>query len=162
MSPERISPPAWGWPAHFPARRTPRKDFPTRVGMARVPMRAENAMIRFPHPRGDGPKARNCFPVLARISPPAWGWPAFQMSITNLKSDFPTRVGMARVHAGILAGALGFPHPRGDGPGTQRAYMLARQISPPAWGWPGWNYSAPQQRQDFPTRVGMARFRSKR
>ena len=53
-----FSPPAWGWPAMNNLTRTAGRVFPTRVGMARV-LGVECIFRKsFPHPRGDGPKAR--------------------------------------------------------------------------------------------------------
>ena len=71
-------------------------DFPTRVGMAR---RAEILRILetgFPHPRGDGPMFTMPVDQVLAISPPAWGWPAVELTTEYLTADFPTRVGMAR------------------------------------------------------------------
>ncbi len=51
-----ISPPAWGWPDGGHALALAIDDFPTRVGMARVLAHVVEALSRFPHPRGDGPK----------------------------------------------------------------------------------------------------------
>ena len=51
----RISPPAWGWPAQITTMNEVTRDFPTRVGMARILAISSGVCIRFPHPRGDGP-----------------------------------------------------------------------------------------------------------
>ncbi len=153
----KISPPAWGWPEWQIRARQRTRDFPTRVGMARHPNREMPDHGRFPHPRGDGPRSFAAHPVHFRISPPAWGWPAHTRAISNVVSDFPTRVGMARGGIGMHCSMYGFPHPRGDGPLFTISDDNSRAISPPAWGWPAvivWVF-APCV--DFPTRVGMAR-----
>ena len=91
------------------------------------------------------------------ISPPAWGWPATHDLRKMDAYDFPTRVGMARFYEFRTARADRFPHPRGDGPADALFMRVAKGISPPAWGWPGYLRELGLLRQDFPTRVGMAR-----
>ena len=73
----RISPPAWGWPGSHRTASPAGYDFPTRVGMAREFTRGPRDEKRFPHPRGDGPPIINALRLSLRISPPAWGWPAW-------------------------------------------------------------------------------------
>ena len=51
----KMSPPAWGWPEVFWSNGQPRKDVPTRVGMARRRTHQRACLDRCPHPRGDGP-----------------------------------------------------------------------------------------------------------
>ena len=111
-----ISPPAWGWPVSWRRRRAILRDFPTRVGMARVALRNRSAYSRFPHPRGDGPREATSPHKQPPISPPAWGWPAHRFPETSLFFDFPTRVGMARFSKRHQQFRFRFPHPRGDGP----------------------------------------------
>ena len=137
-----ISPPAWGWPG-LDTRTTIRlPDFPTRVGMARIFRPVPAAVIRFPHPRGDGPAWDCAVNALSQISPPAWGWPDGSSLLAWSASDFPTRVGMARANAPRNREAGRFPHPRGDGPAIGTHASCASV--------------------DFPTRVGMARSRQAR
>ncbi len=71
-------------------------DFPTRVGMARLPGCQRSHCQRFPHPRGDGPGLIYYSTTDEEISPPAWGWPGETRAFQKAQSDFPTRVGMAR------------------------------------------------------------------
>ncbi len=52
-----------------------------------------------------------------------------------------------------------FPHPRGDGPEIGERLGGDGMISPPAWGWPDGSRPTIDEHEDFPTRVGMARFR---
>ncbi len=92
----RISPPAWGWPGGRALPGSHDHDFPTRVGMARADRSGAPRLLRFPHPRGDGPCLRLLIEQLDEISPPAWGWPAVSMGMPWVQADFPTRVGMAR------------------------------------------------------------------
>ena len=75
------------------------------------------------------------------------------------QQDFPTRVGMARHTAPMAPGILRFPHPRGDGPPGLIGGDHGNLISPPAWGWPAGTLSNFVDAEDFPTRVGMARWR---
>ncbi len=153
-----ISPPAWGWPDVLAHHRPAVRDFPTRVGMARLDRRRERRQTRFPHPRGDGPRPPLTPPPSAGISPPAWGWPGRGKRLARPASDFPTRVGMARRQHPMSDYDLRFPHPRGDGP-TRSSRLYGRQaISPPAWGWPAGGMDRNPNHRDFPTRVGMARF----
>ena len=91
-----ISPPAWGWPVSYGFLEDAASDFPTRVGMARNSGSAQVNIVRFPHPRGDGPARHINRRGRCVISPPAWGWPGQQADPARNRSDFPTRVGMAR------------------------------------------------------------------
>ena len=93
----------------------------------------------------------------AMISPHAWGWPAVLHAGRQGCRDFPTRVGMARREPKLSPARSGFPHTRGDGPQGAMNYMIKREISPHAWGWPVGPYEVRQIYSDFPTRVGMAR-----
>ncbi len=99
---------------------------------------------------------------IERISPPAWGWPGFLDPRLLALDDFPTRVGMARGGAGDGRADDGFPHPRGDGPGSSVPKGTSCSISPPAWGWPAQRRDSRPHQPDFPTRVGMARIRRHR
>ena len=157
FSPSMISPPAWGWPGAAPATVEQTMDFPTRVGMARAHPFQKGRAARFPHPRGDGPRNGEIHVHTNRISPPAWGWPAFDGIEEEVGDDFPTRVGMARNSTSANSGYWRFPHPRGDGPPTPWSARCSRLISPPAWGWPGRSRRPAGPLPDFPTRVGMAR-----
>ena len=158
----RISPPAWGWPAVPVGPLFRLDDFPTRVGMARPRPESSCLSRRFPHPRGDGPQTRNKSKTTARISPPAWGWPGQQAPDRAADGDFPTRVGMARSLPRLKPIPRRFPHPRGDGPRAYGAFAGELAISPPAWGWPGAGENTCRRREDFPTRVGMARSKRRR
>ena len=153
-----ISPPTWGWPAIRPKIHPIWYDFPTHVGMARVPDTHRAESVRFPHPRGDGPSQGACRAYLRSISPPTWGWPAEFRAVFIAGVDFPTHVGMARLREFYGAPGDGFPHPRGDGPGAFRAVFIAGVISPPTWGWPVPSVMFLIGKIDFPTHVGMARF----
>ena len=185
FNPDGISPPAWGWPGDHRVIQS-RRDFPTRVGMARDRL-SRISSIDFPTRVGMARDHGGCsgsFP----ISPPAWGWPARTSLRIQSRRDFPTRVGMARdsssrqsiaddfpTRVGMARSPdiAGFPHPRGDGPrlecadrfphprgdGPTQESLIMPEISPPAWGWPVTLCLAMQSRRDFPTRVGMARGR---
>ncbi len=152
-----ISPPAWGWPVFQLAAHVERTDFPTRVGMARLPGCQRSHCQRFPHPRGDGPFVLRPMTGLSLISPPAWGWPATRRASTAADRDFPTRVGMARRPRRLTIPLKRFPHPRGDGPRRDFVFGPLLKISPPAWGWPATGTGYVINPKDFPTRVGMAR-----
>ena len=73
------------------------------------------------------------------------------------KSDFPTRVGMARVTQSRMSAPGRFPHTRGDGPPAMAGGAYPTKISPHAWGWPEPMAQLETTGGDFPTRVGMAR-----
>ena len=49
------------------------------------------------------------------------------------------------------------PHPRGDGPLTQRQTEHPGPFSPPAWGWSALRFGSFHQASVLPTRVGMVR-----
>ena len=95
-SPQKFSPPAWGWPGNIRSKRGLKSVFPTRVGMARRGYDFARDLERFPHPRGDGPPGGRAPPPEIAFSPPAWGWPALWQCIIKTMRVFPTRVGMAR------------------------------------------------------------------
>ena len=159
MLSESISPPAWGWPA-IGRHVTPNKrDFPTRVGMARGRVAIQDGLTRFPHPRGDGPPLGRVKQQVLPISPPAWGWPVRQRRMLMDMPDFPTRVGMARAVCRSPSFRPRFPHPRGDGPVSSSVSAGVIAISPPAWGWPASRRTMGGGPNDFPTRVGMARLK---
>ena len=152
-----ISPPTWGWPAEYPNSATMERDFPTHVGMARGCAAGDEQGVRFPHPRGDGPRPRGPPACNGPISPPTWGWPGLRDGEMLAMCDFPTHVGMAR-HRGRLRQSLSrFPHPRGDGPARDLTAGNVILISPPTWGWPATRPPHPEFPHDFPTHVGMAR-----
>ena len=152
-----ISPPTWGWPESLPRFLERLKDFPTHVGMARASLHSSTFPNRFPHPRGDGPMPPPPPPCSPPISPPTWGWPVVTNNLCTVNSDFPTHVGMARGSEVVMTGTLGFPHPRGDGPGFDSPKTNKTKISPPTWGWPAVLDALTEIRVDFPTHVGMAR-----
>jgi len=113
-----FSPPAWGWsdPLRYPLGDP--MVFPTRVGMVRCGAPVRRVRSRFPHPRGDGPYLRGVPTVPSGFSPPAWGWSAACLPGRERDPVFPTRVGMVRCQSGHYPTLKGFPHPRGDGPGS--------------------------------------------
>ncbi len=152
-----MSPPAWGWPGCRGPGETRWCDVPTRVGMARGATRRIRAGMGCPHPRGDGPRHHPPWRVDRLMSPPAWGWPARRDDSLRVRSDVPTRVGMARDHRRRCHQCPGCPHPRGDGPAKTINSSARTPMSPPAWGWPGAVANQPRRIPDVPTRVGMAR-----
>ena len=56
-SPASFSPRAWGWSVDGVRRQRGRLVFPTRVGMVRAAPSLRSSSGRFPHARGDGPRA---------------------------------------------------------------------------------------------------------
>ncbi len=152
-----FSPPAWGWPLCGIFRQPRLEVFPTRVGMARGLSFLFSLLLRFPHPRGDGPDSPTAPLIHISFSPPAWGWPFFLPLLGPLFFVFPTRVGMARSTSGPGERKARFPHPRGDGPHSSDVADSETWFSPPAWGWPARRAVLPRRIGVFPTRVGMAR-----
>ena len=152
-----ISPPTWGWPASPRQAGSGQHDFPTHVGMARWGAFEIVICRRFPHPRGDGPEERKFIRSRFSISPPTWGWPVVGWGNLASLRDFPTHVGMARLHSASRSMRRGFPHPRGDGPALRTVAGGTVSISPPTWGWPGLAIQHLKDEGDFPTHVGMAR-----
>ena len=65
---------------------------------------------------------------------------------------------MARISTMGSPPASRFPHPRGDGPESDTVKPVAREISPPTWGWPADPVRPHAGGGDFPTHVGMARW----
>ncbi len=128
--------------------------------MARRRTEPRPARSRFPHPRGDGPARTRLTTVTPAISPPTWGWPAAERAVHRAEFDFPTHVGMARPTLSSDRGSLRFPHPRGDGPSRPSRVEEHPGISPPTWGWPAGGGIPLGFLLDFPTHVGMARFRA--
>ncbi len=152
-----FSPPAWGWSAACGAGLRSGDVFPTRVGMVRSSGPLPYCFIRFPHPRGDGPRLVHLGPRTVMFSPPAWGWSANSDFKGHGMPVFPTRVGMVRVKGAQCSHILCFPHPRGDGPTCSMAALRLASFSPPAGGWSAHCVSRPERGCVFPTRVGMVR-----
>ncbi len=152
-----FSPPAWGWSAANGHRLRRNVVFPTRVGMVRDDDDVVRQIIRFPHPRGDGPFGCVAPELLAQFSPPAWGWSVLASRDLTSMCVFPTRVGMVRCGVGCVRRRTGFPHPRGDGPCDFSGSVAVLKFSPPAWGWSAELPRLFERECVFPTRVGMVR-----
>ncbi len=71
------------------------------MGMARNGSPIHTHELGFPHPRGDGPPNTRQHSAAQEISPPAWGWPGTAERSGAWISDFPTRVGMARIDGDV-------------------------------------------------------------
>ena len=91
------------------------------------------------------------------ISPHPWGWPGLTSAELEVVRDFPTPVGMARLHEMPDLILARFPHTRGDGPFVALDVPRRLGISPHPWGWPVVTIFVSNMCQDFPTPVGMAR-----
>ena len=130
-----FSPPAWGWSGADSLGKTREKVLPTRVGMVRVDSYALDGLKGSPHPRGDGPSYLLMRSIVDAFSPPAWGWSVSSRCLQLSGIVLPTRVGMVREARLCLVGVKGSPHPRGDGPSTERRLRIRSEFSPPAWGW---------------------------
>ena len=196
-----MSPHAWGWSDLRRGRPKGREVVPTRVGMVRLychsrsaPARCsphawgwsdrrpacESSCCRFPHTRGDGPRAARATPFASLFSPHAWGWSGTPSStaggrhrcphtrgdgpgrndfMTFLGLDLPTRVGMVRAASPCARSRSGCPHTRGDGPIRREPDEVRRAMSPHAWGWTVWLRELHLRVADVPTRVGMDRCR---
>ncbi len=76
---------------------------------------------RFPRPRGDGPRRRARCHERRRVPPPTRGWPLRHDPLTGDGPGSPAHAGMAPFLARLLGVFLGFPRPRGDGPGREEA-----------------------------------------
>ncbi len=152
-----FSPPAWGWSAANPTLDVSWDVLPTRVGMVRGAAVACSAWLGSPHPRGDGPIDEMPDRILAKFSPPAWGWSVTEKTTCGRKLVLPTRVGMVRKVASAFKQSRRSPHPRGDGPNLLFVMGSGSGFSPPAWGWsvPGDVHRA--CKAVLPTRVGMVR-----
>ena len=171
------SPRAWGWTAASRVLGLGRMEFPTRVGMDRIPGPSGSKLIRIPHARGDGPLVRIVDGGVGLNSPRAWGWTEGSAVRFQPAVEFPTRVGMDRLTGTRTCPHWRIPHARGDGPAIHRELDAARANSPRAWGWTGyienladfdansprawgWTELGPLyilRRSEFPTRVGMDR-----
>src|SRR6266567_2013494 len=68
-----VSPPARGW-SHA--------------------IRCPPASIRFPRPRGDGPRYSGRLQAGHRVSPPARGWSLLDLGKIRVQLGFPARAGM--------------------------------------------------------------------
>ena len=91
------------------------------------------------------------------FSPPAWGWSvnADRRGFTSLV--LPTRVGMVRSLGPLHPSGSCSPHPRGDGPTSEKMARVVEVFSPPAWGWSGDLLPRSGSQEVLPTRVGMVR-----
>ncbi len=125
--------------------------------MVRVPSDELSAVIRSPHPRGDGPPARVRAVLELKFSPPAWGWSGRGFRDYMAALVLPTRVGMVRSWCGLWNSCPRSPHPRGDGPCQTRLSCRCRGFSPPAWGWSVVEQDRRLLNKVLPTRVGMVR-----
>ncbi len=152
-----FSPPAWGWSAPMFLKSALTLVLPTRVGMVRTRAWVRRAVVRSPHPRGDGPELALVEMGLVKFSPPAWGWSETGADDRRLPVVLPTRVGMVRSTGNRRSPRRSSPHPRGDGPISFSRPPSAKPFSPPAWGWSGVPVPMPRGVVVLPTRVGMVR-----
>ena len=76
---------------------------------------------------------------------------------TEMLEVFPTCVGMVRTFTFSTAGAVRFPHVRGDGPTRERVNARHFLFSPRAWGWSEVLNVSDYRAWVFPTCVGMVR-----
>ena len=130
-----ISPHAWGWTDCAYPYGCALYDFPTRVGVDRVPDPGGAMNPGFPHTRGGGPSTITILRRAAAISPHAWGWTDWRQKKRALDTDFPTRVGVDRCASAVARVPTRFPHTRGGGPMLRGMFDRLPAISPHAWGW---------------------------
>ena len=111
-----FSPHTWGCSAPSPGSRVRSVVFPTHVGMFRGEGGRLQAVLRFPHTRGDVPAARGGLGALIEFSPHTWGCSDAATLAISMRAVFPTHVGMFRLFR--LSGSVqySFPHTRGDVP----------------------------------------------
>ena len=153
-----FSPHAWGWSEIRDELAGKNDVFPTCVGMVRLsctPLRIER---RFPHMRGDGPRLELVLFRVRVFSPHAWGWSEHIIRACCTALVFPTCVGMVRQTVARDGCTGGFPHMRGDGPGSFIPASLNYPFSPHAWGWSALDASKKARLAVFPTCVGMVRY----
>ena len=91
-----FSPHAWGWTVGAFDDRAAVGVFPTRVGVDRARLSADELAVSFPHTRGGGPQWHKCAIMTDKFSPHAWGW-TYHTPPGHLPGRvFPTRVGVDR------------------------------------------------------------------
>mgnify|MGYP006927217292 CR=1 FL=1 len=111
-----FSPHPWGWTVAAGRAGVADSVFPTPVGMDLLKREGDDHIRRFPHTRGDGPRAVRSFQLSTRFSPHPWGWTADIKKLLSKGLVFPTPVGMDRDPAATISASPSFPHTRGDGP----------------------------------------------
>ena len=89
----------------------------------------------FPHARGDGPMVELSDDLVEMFSPRPWGWSALMMTREEMRSVFPTPVGMVRAVRWLYLIKSSFPHARGDGPQSGTKKVVDVMFSPRPWGW---------------------------
>ncbi len=121
---EQVPPPTRGWPGMERPRIQSRAGSPAHAGMARLARLEGGGRQGFPRPRGDGPVRTKDLVSAALVPPPTRGWPGDALLAWHRRAGSPAHAGMAPCRSSRLAGASGFPRPRGDGPPQVRMERL--------------------------------------
>ena len=98
-----VSPPTRGWTV-MPLTTDPRQSgFPAHAGMDHGVVFGDIGELRFPRPRGDGPRIPLQVALGAQVSPPTRGWTCNRRRDASLGGGFPAQLSMALENCAFLA-----------------------------------------------------------
>ena len=129
-----ISPQTWGCTDSKRDGEQCRDNLPTDVGMYRSRNRGRFSRCESPHRRGDVPQMEYAKMLHDVISPQTWGCTVGVESLSDLRCNLPTDVGMYRPSSSTISAGSKSPHRRGDVPLMEFAMLGAEEISPQTWG----------------------------
>ena len=129
---------------------------PAHAGMAPWRPHRSPPTVRFPRPRGDGPRACPLAGRRTAVPPPTRGWPAMSTAQTALALGSPAHAGMAPTTTRATMTRAGFPRPRGDGPAQFQQADGVFTVPPPTRGWPFRRVDARRCAGGSPAHAGMA------
>ena len=151
----RVSPPTRGW-TRAPMGDLPTgQGFPAHAGMDQLRPRDRGGRVRFPRPRGDGPREASPEAFRSTVSPPTRGWTRSPSRRPATCRGFPAHAGMDLSRAQEGQTCRGFPRPRGDGPGYGPTTGWRSPVSPPTRGWTRGFVDHRAAVAGFPAHAGM-------
>ena len=111
--------------------------------------------IGLPRARGDGPTDRSSSLNFVMASPRSRGWTLGESARRAWTEGFPALAGMDPAEEARLAGEVGLPRARGDGPRGRRRSPTPRRASPRSRGWTSGGSAQAPGRRGFPALAGM-------
>ena len=157
-----VSPPTRGWTRQRHRDYHDHAGFPAHAGMDLALMPPLLASMRFPRPRGDGPRSQGTGDRSPAVSPPTRGWTPQEEIRGRSRGGFPAHAGMDRHTRGTRTGRGRFPRPRGDGPWGVGTALPADVVSPPTRGWTRARHHLGRRDLGFPAHAGMDLIRLQR
>ena len=151
----QVSPPTRGWTPRCARPRRDRHGFPAHAGMDLEGQLTGVRTVRFPRPRGDGPRVPQRQSAAGEVSPPTRGWTRRPSVRPHVYRGFPAHAGMDHVNVDTRWRCAGFPRPRGDGPSVPDWRAAPTMVSPPTRGWTVLQDDGGHARGGFPAHAGM-------